>query len=64
MLHLVRSFHLSVIKRLFKNTVTQDRNKGRASQAAARGANLYGRYDVTGIVGNMVLENLGFRTRK
>jgi len=32
---------LSVIERLFKNTVTQSRNKGRDSRAAACGANLY-----------------------
>jgi len=64
MVHRIRSFHLSVIKRLFKNIVTQGRYKVRASRTAARDANLYGMQYVTGIVGNMVLVNLGLHTRK
>jgi hypothetical protein len=59
MLHRIRSFHLSVIKSLFKNTLPQDGNKGGGGQLPGAPT-----YNVTGIVGNMVLVNLGFHTGK
>jgi formylmethanofuran dehydrogenase subunit B len=51
------------MKRIKSTGFYQGQTEEQGSQAAAHGANLKGHYDVTGIIRNMVLANLGFHTQ-
>ena len=51
------------MKRIKSIGFYQDQTEKQANWAATRGANLKGHHDVTGIIRNMVLANLGFHTQ-